>query len=63
MKPAARVTREPDSDIEADETLSRTRDTSAVSTRSAPVILERPSSRGGSAFDISFDGEQEPSTP
>lgn len=63
VRPAVRATREPDSDIEADETLSRNRDTSAVSTRSAPIILQRPSSRGGSAFDISFDGEQEPSTP
>lgn len=64
VRPAARATREPDSDIEADETLSRARDTSAVSTRSAPIILQRPSSRGGSAFDISFEGESaEPATP
>lgn len=57
-KPAARVTREPDSDIEADDPIFHNdRDTSATSSRSAPVILERPSSRGGAAFDISFEEE------
>jgi len=60
-KPPLRNTREPDSDMEGDDTVSRDRDTSAVSTRSAPIILQRPSSRGGSAFDISFEEEQ--STP
>lgn len=66
-KPAVRATRQPDSDAEGDDmmntssTAHRDRDTSALSTRSAPIIMQRPSSRGGSAFDISF--EEEPSTP
>ncbi len=34
------------------------REMSAVSTRSAPTVLQRPSSRGGSAYDLQF-GEEE----
>lgn len=60
-KPAVRTTREPDSDLDIDDPLLR--DMSASSVRSAPVILERPSSRGGSAFDISFEEEQQNATP
>jgi len=60
-KPAVRATREPDSDLDLDDPLLR--DMSASSVRSAPVILERPSSRGGSAFDISFEEEQQNATP
>lgn len=44
----------PPSDDDDDDS----RMTSAVSTRSAPpMIMERPSSRGGRAFEISFDGD------
>eukprot|EP00047_Mylnosiga_fluctuans_P019378 m.82017 g.82017 ORF g.82017 m.82017 type:complete len:277 (+) comp8098_c1_seq1:82-912(+) len=45
-----------ESDNEVEAACHVGRETSATSTRSAPVIMERPSSRGGSAFDISFDG-------
>lgn len=55
-KPAVRNTHVQDSDAENDDPLVR--DTSAASVRSAPTILQRPSSRGGSAFDISFEEEQ-----
>jgi hypothetical protein len=58
-RPPVRTRIEADSDIEMDDPLFR--DKSAASVRSAPVILQRPSSRGGSAFDISFEGEE--STP
>lgn len=33
------------------------RDVSATSTRSAPVVLERPSSRGGAAFEMQWESE------
>lgn len=52
-RPPVRSSHVADSDCEADDPLMR--DTSAASVRSAPVILQRPSSRGGSAFDISFE--------
>lgn len=59
-RPPLRSTHVADSDAENDDPLGR--DRSAASVRSAPVILERPSSRGGAAFDISFEEEQQ-STP
>jgi uncharacterized protein involved in type VI secretion and phage assembly len=44
-----------DDDDEDDDSDSYSRMTSATSTRSAPSIMQRPSSRGGSAFEIQWD--------
>eukprot|EP00055_Hartaetosiga_balthica_P003970 m.9659 g.9659 ORF g.9659 m.9659 type:complete len:255 (-) comp3510_c0_seq1:156-920(-) len=49
------------SDDEETDSLS-SRFGSAVSTRSAPSIMQRPSSRGGQAFDIQWDNESPVST-
>ena len=49
-RPPVRSSHVEDSDVENDDPLMR--DTSAASVRSAPVILQRPSSRGGVGFCI-----------
>eukprot|EP00049_Salpingoeca_infusionum_P000166 m.37760 g.37760 ORF g.37760 m.37760 type:complete len:259 (-) comp10126_c0_seq1:220-996(-) len=50
-----------DDDDDDDDAFSRM--TSATSTRSAPSIMQRPSSRGGSAFEIQWDDTGSESKP
>eukprot|EP00045_Choanoeca_perplexa_P001870 m.22127 g.22127 ORF g.22127 m.22127 type:complete len:250 (+) comp11206_c0_seq1:126-875(+) len=53
--PVSKSSSSTDQDDDVDD--ESTRMMSAVSTRSAPSIMQRPSSRGGSAFDIQWGEE------